>query len=289
MKKRSWYLCVFVLLGILCAAHIAHRTQETTPFKVIAHRGASADAPENTLSALENAITSGTDIAEFDLRLTRDGVVVALHDASLLRTTGLDCPVCTVDNRLVHALDAGSWFSCDYCGEHIPTLDELLESARGRLRLMLELKPTNDDQMLLAKVVTLLQNKGMESECILASTDLDLLRQGKQLSPTLETVYIGTQMEPALLCHSCLDGCSIRYSDLTEQDISLAHQAGLEVYAWTIDEPEEIRNALLMGVDGVVTDSPGLALAFKNKGRNLPSEDTSFFKQQPPLTPTPSR
>lgn len=98
---------------------------------VIAHRAGAALAPENTLAALEAAIAAGADMAEIDVRQTGDGVLVALHDDSFGRTAGLDKKVWELDCPSAQKLDAGSWYSHQFQGEHVPTLEEMLAAARG--------------------------------------------------------------------------------------------------------------------------------------------------------------
>lgn len=228
--------------------------------KVIAHRGGAASAPENTLAALERAVAAGADWAEIDLRMTKDGEVVALHDPTLNRTTGVKGAVSELNLRAVRELDAGDWFSPDFEGERVPTLTEILDTARGRIGLMLELKHTPSDHLVLEKVVAQIRAKGMEETCMVASAALELLLRCKELAPSIQTVYIGEDTMPELWSLHYVDGYSISVSGLTAWDVERAHREGRELYVWTVNEMEELEAALALGVDGLVSDDPILVL-----------------------------
>ena len=244
--------------------------REAPQVKVVAHRGGAAHAPENTLAALARAIAAGANLAEIDLRMTKDGGIIALHDETLTRTTGSDHPVSGLDMETVRTLDAGGWFSAEFQGEPVPTLTELLEAARGKIRLMLELKHTQSDQTLLERTVEQIRSRGMEEACVLACGDLELLRRGKELAPELENVYIGESLGPELWEASFVDGYSINFTALTAQNVEQAHQKGRAVYAWTVNERQDIAAVLELGVDGLVTDDPDLALELLKEPKPKP-------------------
>jgi len=119
----------------------------------IGHRGASALAPENTLAAFETAIVDGADGLEFDVRLTRDGVPIVLHDAALDRTTSGRGAVAALDLASIRRLDAGAWFGARFRGERVPTLAETLDLARGRCAVNIELKEEGGDAVSLARAM----------------------------------------------------------------------------------------------------------------------------------------
>ena len=226
--------------------------------KIIAHRGGAANAPENTLAALRCGIWEGADMAEIDLHMTRDGVLVALHDHMLTRTTGLKQPVGEVDSAQVGQLDAGSWFDPKFAGEHIPTLEELLQVAHGRIRLMLEFKFPQSEGML-ETALEQIRAAGMEEECILAATSLEFLSLAKQLAPEMENLYIGAKAEEELWTLPYVDSVSIALPGLTRRDVEQAHGSGREIYVWTVNTSHEMEQAVTLGADGLVTDDPSLA------------------------------
>lgn len=232
------------------------RPKPAFPPLVIAHRCGAALAPENTLAALERSIAVGADMAEVDVRSTRDGVLVALHDESLARTTGLNRMLAEVDYPILLPLDAGSRFSPRFDGEPIPTLEQLLTAARDRIPLMVEVK----DPAAAAAVISLILELGMEEQCLLASTHLPALRAARERSPTLGTIYIGRHLPHDPAASSYVNGFSLSADALTQSQAILIRSWGKKLYVWTVNTPSAIRRAAALGVDGLVTDDPALAL-----------------------------
>ena len=228
--------------------------------QVVAHRAGAASAPENTLAALENAVEAGADMVEIDVRMTRDGVLVVMHDGSLERTTGENRNVWETDCAAIRNLDAGGWYSGAFAGEPVPTLEEMLKAAEDRVQLMIELKCSPRDQELVERTVEQIQAAGMENQCALACTDLNLLRRSKELAPELDTIFVGNALCPGLCGLDYVDGYNIRSTALTQAFVNQAHKAGKRVYIWTINSAGELDQALRLGIDGVVTDDPELAV-----------------------------
>ena len=266
--KRLWMSGVLLVIGaavlVWCGKQdCVQACSKEQPIKVIAHRAGALDAPENTLAAVDHAVQVGADMVEIDLRMTKDGVPVALHDETLLRTAGLDRAVCEMSIREVKELDAGEWFSPDFADERIPTLKELLEVAKGRIRVMLELKAAPNSEDLLEQTIQEIRSAGMEAECVLAAENLEFLRRGAELAPELETVYIGQTADSSLWDLSYVDGYSISILGLSKADVEKAHEVGRELYAWTVNAPWEMSMAVEMGVDGLVTDAPETAKQYR--------------------------
>ena len=140
-------------------------------FEVTAHRAGAVKAPENTLSALKQAIADGADLAEIDVQTTRDGELVILHDGDLARIAGDRRRVeqCTLAE--LRQLDIGSWHNAAFAGERIATLGEMIALARGRIRLNVELKYNRDDPQLAAKVLRLLRSEGVLDQCVITSLE----------------------------------------------------------------------------------------------------------------------
>ncbi|MCU0520152.1 MAG: glycerophosphodiester phosphodiesterase [Anaerolineae bacterium] len=156
--------------------------------RIVAHRGASALAPENTMAAFERAWRDGADIIELDVRLSADRHVVVIHDAGLERTTNGVGLVSDWAASELRRLDAGSWFGAQYAGEHIPTLREVLDWARGKLAVMLELKfaPWGSfDPLLVPEVVTAIDETEMVEQVVVISFQPRALVQLKVLAPAV--------------------------------------------------------------------------------------------------------
>ena len=237
---------------------VAERYENSsTKTVVIAHRAGAAKAPENTLAALEGAIAAGADMAEIDVRQTGDGVLIVLHDDSFGRTAGLERKVWDLDCKSAQGLDAGGWYSDEFQGECIPTLEEMLDTAQGRIALMIELKADGCREDLADRTVALIREKGAEEQCVLASSCEGLLQRVKALAPDLETVYIGEHLPEAAA--DWADGYSLDVNAMTGDAVDEAHAQGKKICAWTVNTRGEIRRALDLGVDGLVTDDPELA------------------------------
>lgn len=272
--KRYWLPGILLLFGTVAAVtwflqeEMLQEQVADHQIKVIAHRGGAMDAPENTLAAIEHAVKSGADMVEIDLRMTKDGVLVALHDETLLRTTGVDRAVCEMNSWELQQLDAGTWFSPDFAGEKIPTLGELLKAARGQILLMLELKNVPSEEEFVERTIREIRDMDMEQECVLASTSLEILQKANKLAPELENIYIGEGADKSLWELPYVDGYSICISGLSGSDVEQAHGVGRKLYVWTVNDPWSIAKALEMRVDGLVTDAPEIAIKYPDGKRD---------------------
>ena len=226
---------------------------------VVSHRAGAAFAPENTLAALEWSIREGAGMAEIDVQQTGDGVLIVMHDADFQRTAGLAQKVWETDYATVRTLDAGSHFSAEYAGEKIPTLNEMLDAAKGRIRLMIELKATGHETALVEQTVAQIKTAGMEGQCAIASMDPALLRESKALAPEIDTVYITMMAFSDRYGLPYVDGYSVETGFLTAGLVTQIHAEGKRVYAWTANSDESMLKIIRMGADGLVTDNPPLA------------------------------
>jgi glycerophosphoryl diester phosphodiesterase len=263
LPRRS--LCALGTLALLagCAARgtawQALRPEGRHPV-VVAHRGASAVAPENTLAAFRTAIATGARAAECDVRLSADGAVVVMHDATLDRTTDGTGPVAERTLAELRTLDAGVWRGPAFAGEPIPELGELLALVAGRLTLFVELKDGDD---LEPRVAAVLASHTHHDDVVVISFDADRLARAKVLLPTVPTMLLGRRrarhaplalVETAVAVHAAAVG--VEHEGIDDQFIAAAHAAGLGVYAWTVNDGEGARRLATLGVDGVITDHP---------------------------------
>lgn len=231
---------------------------------VVSHRAGAAFAPENTLAALEWSIREGVGMAEIDVQQTRDGRLIVLHDTDFQRVAGLNQKVWETDYATVRTLDAGSHFSAEFAGERIPTLDEMLEAAKGKIELMIELKATGHETDLVPQTIERIQAAGMEEQCVIASMDPDLLRQSKELAPRINTVYITVMAFSERYDLPYVDGYSVETGFLTAELVATLQTDGKKVYAWTANSDASMLKIIRMGTDGLVTDNPPLAEFFLN-------------------------
>ncbi len=228
---------------------------------VIAHRAGAFSAPENTLSALKKAEEEGAAMAEIDVQQTKDGTLIVMHDSNFKRISGIRKNVWEADMDEVKGYDAGAYFSPVYAGEKIPTLEEMLKASKGRIDLMIELKYTGRETKLVEKTVSLIQKYGMEDSCVIASMNLDILKQVKELAYGINTVYISTLLLTDNYDMAYIDGYSVETTFLSLGMTAQAHFQNKKIYAWTANSEKTIKKAILYQADGIITDNPPLVYA----------------------------
>jgi len=226
------------------------------------HRGASAYAPENTLSSFRRCLEEGANI-ELDLRQTRDGTVVVMHDASVDRTTSGCGQLAELDWDYVRELDAGSWFSSEFEGEPVPsfaTVLSLLETFPERSGL-LDTKVLSPG-MLAAMEVDIAASKVERDRLLFGCWNLGKIPDVVAALPGVSVAFIGT---PAGDLRSYRDaGASVIHVESSRslgEVVSGAHEEGLLVYSWVLDSEQDISRALGVGVDGMCGDYPDRLLA----------------------------
>ena len=223
---------------------------------VTAHRGSSKDAPENTMAALETAVEQMADSVEVDVQETRDGVLVLAHDSSLRRTTGRNGRLADLDYAELAQLDAGSWFSKEYAGEQVPTLQEAVEFCKGRIFMNIELKSLGDGSDLPERVAALVEENDMLEQCVITSTSLRYLRRVKEANPEIRTGYIVSAAYGDYYKEEYVDFISMLSTSLSARLVDAVHGEGKAVHAWTVNSKPELRRMRQLGVDNVITDYP---------------------------------
>ncbi len=230
--------------------------------EIIAHRGYSARAPENTLAAMELAIRAGAGALEFDIHATADGVPVVIHDDSLSRTTGRHGNIaqCTFDQ--VGSLDAGSWFAPEFAGQRIPSLEELLRTVAGRVnRLYIELKPHAFTAAQLETVVDLLERHDFTERCVIMSFDWSMLEQIGAYSHRLTLAYLADDEDTFLraLERTQADGmawvdCNYKILLQNPELVRYAHNIGAELAVYTVNDTAAASALARLGVQRITTN-----------------------------------
>jgi len=217
--------------------------------KIVAHRGARASEPENTVRAMNRAFECGADAVEIDLRFTSDHKLVVIHDDTLERTTNGAGKVCDMTIAQLRALDAGK-------GERIPELSEALSVAKYSRTLVLELKEAGMEWQVLEEVA----EAGLEDKVIISSFIHTSLRNMKEKAPEIKTgvIIASVPVNPVRLVQDAkADIIFAKYSRITREFIDdCVGYEGIEVYLWTVNTIDDLNNAISYGVDGVVTDNP---------------------------------
>jgi len=233
------------------------------PVLVTAHRGFSGDAPENTLAAFKKAMEVGSDMMELDVRFSKDGQIVVMHDDTLDRTTNGRGKVSDYTLKELKQFDAGSWFAPHFTGEQIPTLIEVLELAKGKIRVNIEIK---DESLGRYKITDLadralqeVKKAGMEDQVIYVSFYPVALERIQERDSRL---WVGLLYHrPWNSLHEVTGGRSfpvlgLRNSYLTKGKIDKIHQQGMKVNVYTVNSEEEMEQFIRWGVDGIITNHP---------------------------------
>lgn len=216
-------------------------------------------APENTMAAIRTSLEELADYVELDVQMTKDQVVVLGHDATLKRVAGINRTIASMTWEELKELDVGSWFSSEFAGERIPSLEDVLDFCKGKIHLNVEIKNVGPDSLLPEKVVRLIRERGMEEQCVLTSTSLDYLERIKRLAPEVKTGYILSAAYGDFYFEERADFISIRASFVNRQVVELAHEQGMGVHVWTVNAKSEIERMRMIGVDNLITDYPVLA------------------------------
>ena len=262
---------LFVAIAtVLLAAGTAYSLLQTAEWKDhvenSAHRGASLAAPENTLSAVRQAIADGATFVEIDVQRTADGVIVVCHDADLMRVGGSPLVIARSTFDQLRKVDVGRRFGAPFAGERVPTLDEVIDAVRGRVKLIVELKSYGEKPQQLAEdVVKILQDREMLSDAVIMSLEYGELGHVQRLDPKIEVGFVATA---ALgdISKLDVDFLAIAHAKATDALVATAHAQGKDVYVWTVDDPNVMFIMIDRGVDNIITNDPAtLAAVLHNR------------------------
>lgn len=268
-----------LLLVALAAAQLWLLWPEPPPVvdtQIVAHRGSSLLAPENSLAAIELAIDAGSHWLELDVRATQDQQLVLLHDRDLLRVAGDPRAIWQMTLAEVQQLDSGSWFDPAFADQRVPSLSDAVQQVAGRSQLYLEIKPDPASPDLTRLVVAELQQQSLEAQTIVASLYPQVLAEVRELAPNLRT---------SLLVHSMLgdfmaadvDVLAVREALVTPLLLSDARRAGKELHVWTINDPKRMAYFLDLGVDAIITDRPDALQQLLNERGQLTARQQSLL------------
>lgn len=257
---------VFPLL-LACAA-LSCVSPELQAVKIIAHRGASWDAPENTVPSVELGFERGADAVEIDVYLSADGRVVAIHDADTKRVTGVRLEVEQSTVAELQKLDAGSWKGAQWAGTTIPTLEEVLDAVPDRGRLVIEIKGGEE---VVPAVEAVLDASGKRRQAMIIAFSYPVIRAAKQRMPDVPSFWLygfsrreakawGNPSLEDLLAKAVdaqLDGLNLRADGPFDKAfVDSVHAAGMRLLVWTENDPASARRLVEQGVDAITTDRP---------------------------------
>lgn len=254
------WLIAFIQFITLCFGSFLH---VTVPL-VIAHRGVSSLAPENTMAAIHAALELGVNIIEIDVRRAKDGELVVIHDPTLNRTTDGEGYVKRMNLSELQMFDAGSWFSSAFKNERIPTLEQVLNAVKDKAILLIELKEKNTE----IPTVELIKKLGMANQVIIQSFNVQRIINVKQQAPEIRTILLinipkhrfdpekAKQWMINTAVSANASGIAIRLKWCTEDLLELASQQNLSVFSWTINRKTNFEKLIDVGVHGIITNRP---------------------------------
>jgi glycerophosphoryl diester phosphodiesterase len=240
-------------------AKLTRGMMREAPVAVIAHRGAAAVAPENTLPAVEQAIAEGADWIEIDVQETADGAVVVVHDADFMKLAGVPVRVADATLAEIEAIDVGAAFAPAFAGTRVPTLAAVLAAAKGRAKVLIELKHHGRAVRLEERVAEAVEAAGMAGEIAVMSLDHASARRMKALRPDWS---MGLLAASALgdLVRLDADFLAVATRLATPALIGRAQAVERPLYVWTVNDRLVMSQMISRGVSGLITDRPGLAV-----------------------------
>ena len=240
------------------------------PPVIIGHRGYRAKYPENTLASFSAAMAAGADMIELDVTLSRDRKVVVIHDDTLNRTTSGFGPVHQSMLQELKLLDAGSWFDSRFAGEFLPTLEEVLILAGGKILINIEIKSSawesgSPGDAIERQVIDLISRHDLVNTTLVSSFHPGFLENIVNMTVHPEIAFITDRS----VTPDTLDICKRlgvfswhpHFRSLEQRHIDCAHAQGIHVFPYTVNAIEDMLLLANMGVDGIITDDPGIAIS----------------------------
>ena len=269
--KRILFIIRFLLFLALCTLHFApsanYASKELSTIKPnlnilkIAHRGAKKFAPENTIPAIEKAIELGFDYVELDVRYTKDGLPVIMHDPSLVRTTGVFKDVKNLTLEEIRRLDAGFWFGEKFKGTKVPSLEDALAVMQGRIKLYLDQKePPNKE------LIRILKKYDFYPDNIVIVGENMFQRIFRMLdknAPVMPNIKSADDIDKILKEFPHPRAFNTNHYMLSDKLVAKAHQNGVMVFMNTLvtgEDPAVMRSIIEAGVDATQTDEPTMLL-----------------------------
>ncbi|MEJ2190636.1 MAG: glycerophosphodiester phosphodiesterase family protein [Acidobacteriota bacterium] len=238
------------------------------PTQIIAHRGGAWVAPENTVAAFERGIADGADWLELDVQENADGTVVVEHDRDFMRAAGVPLEVWQATEADLADIAIGRFFAPEYTDQRVPTLREVLELARGKAGVFVELKYYGHDVNLEQKVVDLIEETGMADQIVIMSRKYDGVRKGAERRPDW-TIGLLNAVAVGDLTRLDVDFLALTANTASRPMVWRVHKRGMKIYPWTVNDPVQMWVMMSRGVDGIITDRVALANRVKELRADL--------------------
>ena len=224
--------------------------------EISAHRGASYNYPENTMSAFSGAVELKANWIELDVHQTKDLQAVVIHDANLKRVAGVNKKISDLTYKELEKIDVGSHFSPDYSFERVPLLEDVIKYAKeNNIKLNIEIKPTGTEVNIEQQVIDLINKYDFKDNCLVASFNYDVLERVKKIDSSIHTLYVMSFAIGNIIDLEYADNYSIEASNITYNLVARIHNSGKKIFVWTIDDIDTIYKMLDLNVDNIITDN----------------------------------
>ena len=253
--KITLLLITAVTAAILVGGWLLKDIQTVDNVEIIAHRGAAGAAPENTIAAIRKAIEDKADWVEIDVQETKDGEIVVIHDSDFMKISKVPTKVWEGTLEELRKIDIGSWFDPKFSSERIPTLEEVLLEAKGKAKVLIELKYYGHDEQLEQRVIDVVEKVGMSKSVALMALKLDGVKKARALRPDWE---MGILLSKAIgdISKMDVDFFAINMGMMKPNFVRRVHKIDKKVYIWTANDPVSMTSMVSLGVDGLITDEP---------------------------------
>ena len=226
---------------------------------IIAHRGVSHDAPENTLASVNLAWERSADAAEVDVHLSKDNRIMVIHDGDTKRTTGKKMVIRESMSPALRSLDANNGMD-QFKGERIPFLEEVIATVPSGKILFIEVKT---DTVIVPYLVEVLASSPDKSRLVVISFDFDVCAMMKKEIPTIPVYWLHYTLSGSYklkwisnAIDAGLDGLNFRHKGISKDYVDAVHRSGMKMFAWTVDDPVEAARLIESGIDGITSNRP---------------------------------
>jgi glycerophosphoryl diester phosphodiesterase len=245
-------------LATVAATLIASNLETDEAPLVIAHRGASSKAPENTMAAIRGAIADRADFVEIDVQETADGEVVVFHDSDFMKTAANPLKIWEATHTELQKIDIGTSFDPAFANERVPTLDEVLSECKGRIKVMIELKYYGHDVALEQRVIDIVERHDMSKDVAIMSLKAGKVAKTRALRPNW-TCGLLTSVQLGNISQFDVDFLAVNAARASRRFVHQSQKGGRDLYVWTVNDPLAMSSMMGRGVNGIITDKPALA------------------------------
>jgi glycerophosphoryl diester phosphodiesterase len=259
-RHVAWASVAAVLIATLFINALLDRVDLEDRTEVMAHRGASGMAPENTMAAIQAAIDSGADWVEIDVQETADGAIVVIHDSDLKKIAGNAMKVADSTLTELQQLDIGSWFGPEFADQRILTLKQVLQQCEGKIGVNIELKYYGKEKRLEESVAGIVEATGMQDQVLLMSLSHQGIKKMRSIRPDWE---MGLLSSVALgnIIGLDVDFLALNAKSTSSSKIHNIHKRNKKVMVWTVNDAVGMSVMFSRGVDAIITDEPALAVS----------------------------